>query len=226
MLALQTRFQSPDIFTAVVVYARPSGLTSADRAKAKGDAKQFARVTGVVPGQVTGPVLARNGRAIETLVPVNLGSKGWDGASAAATSRRDIAQANAAGLSAHIAGPLGSAADSASSFKGIEGILLLATLVVVIVLLLVTYLSLVLWLLPVVSAGIALVSAEAFIYSTREHEEAQCCDPTGMATTAVNCQPRCGAPARQRRTPSPRRAIARCWPTAREIRPTGPPSRL
>lgn len=205
-----------------MVYARPSGLTSADRAKAKADAKQFARVTGVVPGQVTGPVLARNGRAIETLVPVNLGSKGWDGASAAATSLRDIAQANAAGLSAHIAGPLGSAATSASSF---EGILLLATLVVVIVLLLVTYRSLVLWLCPVVSAGIALVSAEAFIYSTRKHEEAQWCDPTGTATTAVNCQPRCGAPARQRRTPSPRRAIARCWPTAREIRPTGPPSR-
>jgi len=39
VLALRSRFQSPDIFTAVVVYARASGLTSADRAKAKADAK-------------------------------------------------------------------------------------------------------------------------------------------------------------------------------------------
>jgi putative drug exporter of the RND superfamily len=169
VLDLQSRFQSPNIFTAVVVYDRPSGLTSADRAKAVADAKRFAQVNGVVPGQVAGPVFAQDGKAIETLVPVNLGSKGWNGASAAATSLRNIAQANAAGLSAHIAGPLGSAADSANSFKGIDGTLLLATLVVVIVLLLVTYRSPVLWLFPVISAGIALVSAEALIYLLAAH---------------------------------------------------------
>jgi RND superfamily putative drug exporter len=169
VLDLQSRFQSPNIFTAVVVYDRPSGLTSADRAKATADAKQFTQVTGVVPGQVTGPIFAQDGKAIETLVQVNLGSKGWNGASAAATSLRDIAQANAAGLSVHIAGPLGSAADSANSFKGIDGTLLLATLVVVIVLLLITYRSPVLWLFPVISAGIALVSAEALIYLLAAH---------------------------------------------------------
>jgi putative drug exporter of the RND superfamily len=169
VLDLQSRFQSPNIFTAVVVYDRPSGLTGADRAKAVADAKRFAQVNGVVPGQVTGPIFAQDGKAIETLVPVNLGSKGWNGASAAATSLRNIAQANAAGLSAHIAGPLGSAADSANSFKGIDGILLLATLVVVIVLLLITYRSPVLWLFPVISAGIALVSAEALIYLLAAH---------------------------------------------------------
>jgi RND superfamily putative drug exporter len=169
VLDLQSRFQSPNIFTAVVVYARPSGLTSADRAKAAADAKRFAQVTGVVPGQVTGPVFAQDGKAIETLVPVNLGSKGWNGASAAATSLRNVALANAAGLSVHIAGPLGSAADSANSFKGIDGTLLLATLVVVIALLLITYRSPVLWLFPVISAGIALVSAEALIYLLAAH---------------------------------------------------------
>ena len=169
VLDLQSRFQSPNIFTAVVIYDRPSGLTSADRAKAVADAKRFAQVTGVVPGQVTGPVVAQDGKAIETIVPVNLGSKGWNGASAAATSLRNVALANAAGLSAHIAGPLGSAADSANSFKGIDGTLLLATLVVVIVLLLITYRSPVLWLFPVISAGIALVSAEALIYLLAAH---------------------------------------------------------
>ena len=38
VLNLQSRFQSPNIFTGVVVYDRPSGLTSADRAKAAADA--------------------------------------------------------------------------------------------------------------------------------------------------------------------------------------------
>ena len=169
VLDLQGRFQSPNIFTAVVVYDRPDGLTSADRAKAAADASQFTHVAGVVSGQVAGPFIAKDGKAIETVVPVNLGSKGWNGASAAATSLRAIATAHANGLATHIAGPLGSAADSANSFKGIDGILLIATLIVVIVLLLITYRSPVLWLLPVISAGIALTSAEAFIYLLAKH---------------------------------------------------------
>src|ERR1700743_2018838 len=56
VLDLQSRYHPPNTFPAVVVYDRPSGLTSADRAKAVADAKQFAQVKGVVPGQVTGPV--------------------------------------------------------------------------------------------------------------------------------------------------------------------------
>jgi RND superfamily putative drug exporter len=164
VLDLQSRFESPNITTGVVVYARPSGLTSADRAKAVADAHRFASVNDVVPGQVAGPFFATDGKAIETLVPVNLGSKGFNGASAAATNLRTIAQANAGGLSVHIAGPLGSAADSANSFKGIDGTLLMATLVIVIALLLVTYRSPTLWLLPVISAAVALISAQALIY--------------------------------------------------------------
>src|SRR5208283_1551012 len=68
VLDLQSRFQSPNIFTAVVVYDRPSGLTSADRAKAVADAQRFAGVTGVVAGQIAGPIFATDGKAIETIV--------------------------------------------------------------------------------------------------------------------------------------------------------------
>ncbi|MGD0684227.1 MAG: MMPL family transporter [Streptosporangiaceae bacterium] len=169
VLDLQSRFQSPNIFTGVVVYDRPSGLTNADRTKAIADASRFAQVPGVVRGQVAGPFVARDAVAIETIVPVNLGSKGWNGAATAATALRTIARANANGLATHIAGPLGSAADSANSFKGIDGTLLVATLIVVIVLLLITYRSPVLWLLPVMSAGIALTSAEALVYLLAKH---------------------------------------------------------
>jgi RND superfamily putative drug exporter len=67
-------------------------------------------------------------------------------------------------MTVHIAGPLGTAADSANSFKGIDSTLLFATLAVVIGLLLITYRSPVLWLLPVLSAGIALAATEALVY--------------------------------------------------------------
>jgi RND superfamily putative drug exporter len=164
VLNLESKIQSPNIFTAVVVYDRPSGLTSADKAKAAADLARFEAVTGVVRAQVAGPIVSQDGKAIETLVPVNLGSQGWNKAADAATSLRNIARASDAGMSVYIAGPLGSAADSANSFKGIDGTLLIATLAVVIVLLLITYRSPTLWLFPVISAGIALVSAEALIY--------------------------------------------------------------
>src|SRR5579859_8218375 len=42
VLDVQSRFQSPNIFAAVLVYDRPSGLTSADKTKAAADALRFA----------------------------------------------------------------------------------------------------------------------------------------------------------------------------------------
>ena len=141
VLALQSHFQSPNIFAGVVVYDRPSGLTSADRATVAADARQFAGVPGVVHSQQQGPFFAKDGKAAEIIVPINLGKKGWNGADAAANKLRVIARTDAGGLSFHITGPLGNAADSANSFKGIDGILLVATLAVVIVLLLITYRS-------------------------------------------------------------------------------------
>jgi len=169
VLNLQASYQSPNVFAAVVVYSRPSGLTPADRAKAAQDAAKFAGVPGVLRGQVAGPFFATDGKAAQTVVPVNLGSKGWNGATAAVDKLRAITRSNAAGLASHIAGPLGGAADSAKSFKGIDSTLLFATLAVVVVLLLVTYRSPALWLLPVMTAGIALTSAEALIYLLAAH---------------------------------------------------------
>jgi putative drug exporter of the RND superfamily len=169
VLKLQSTFQSPNVFPAVVVYDRPSGLTAADRHKALGDAEAFAGVPGALKHKIAGPFFATDGKAAQTLVPVNLGSKGWNGATAAVDKLRSIGRSHAGGLSVHIAGPLGGAADSAKSFSGIDTTLLFATLAVVIVLLLITYRSPVLWLLPVMTAGVALTSAEALIYLLAAH---------------------------------------------------------
>ena len=169
VLNLRSEVVSPNIYAAVVVYDRPSGLTPADRAKVAADAASFTRVPGVLHGQVTGPVVSADGQAAETIVPVNLGSAGWSAAGTAVDSLRTIADPGANGLSAHVTGPLGYAADSGNAFKGIDGTLLYSALAVVIVLLLLTYRSPVLWLLPVISAGVALVSAEALIYLLAAH---------------------------------------------------------
>jgi RND superfamily putative drug exporter len=169
VLDLQSHFQSPNIFPAVVVYDRASGLTAADRAKAAADARSFAGLHGVGAGQVTGPIPSADGKAIQTIVSVNLGTQGWNGAATAAGSIRAITGSHADGLASHITGPLGNAADSSKVFKGIDSTLLYATLAVVIVILLITYRSPVLWLLPVLSAGVALITAEAVVYLLAAH---------------------------------------------------------
>jgi len=165
----QARFQSPNIYTGVVVYERASGLTAADRAKAAADAKQFAGIEGVVPGRVIGPIPSADGQAMQTILQVNLGSQGWNKAATAADSIRAIAASNANGLTFHITGPLGNAADNSKVFKGIDSTLLFAAVGVVIVILLITYRSPVLWLLPVVSSGVALITAQAVIYLLAAH---------------------------------------------------------
>jgi RND superfamily putative drug exporter len=158
----QKAFRSPNTIEAVVIYERPSGLTPADEAKVTADAAKYAEV-GNIDGQISGPVFSDDGQAAEVIVPLDLGHDGWNRAGAVADKMRDIGQGSP-GLAVHITGPAGYAADSADAFEGIDGTLLFAALGVVIIALLITYRSPMLWLLPVISAGVALTVAEGVVY--------------------------------------------------------------
>src|SRR6516164_6614043 len=169
VLNVQSQFQSPNVYPGVVIYERSSGLTAADRAKAAADVHAIAGVHGVLPGQVVGPVPSADGKAIQVIFKVDLGTKGWADASTAVDSVRAITTSNANGLTTHITGPLGNAADSNNEFKGIDSTLLWSAVAVVILILLITYRSPVLWLLPVISSGVALIIAQAVIYLLAAH---------------------------------------------------------
>ncbi|MGI8954297.1 MAG: MMPL family transporter [Nocardioidaceae bacterium] len=173
-LEAQIAFQSPDTLPAVIVYERVGGLTEADSAKAAADAKAFAALDGTtagpddtpvtVDGEVVGPIPSEDGEALQTYVPLDLGSDGWEAATPVVEDMRDTAADGADGMTTHVGGLAGNAADSAEAFAGIDTTLLLATVIVVVVILLFTYRSPVLWLLPVISAGVALTSAQGVIY--------------------------------------------------------------
>ena len=158
----QKAFRSPNTFEAVVVYERTAGLTAADKAKVAADTQQYTTL-GHVDGNVVGPQFSTDGKAAEVIVPFNLGHDGWNRASPLAEKIRDIGRTSP-GLSVKVTGPVGYAADSSDAFKGLDGTLLFAALGVVILALLLTYRSPTLWLLPVISAGIALVTAQGVIY--------------------------------------------------------------
>ena len=165
-LNLQAKFTSKNLNPAVVVYQRPSGITPADLRKAAADARRFAALPAVA-GRVAGPIPSADHRAIETIVGSDLGYQA--NISGFVNGLRATASAGNPGVSVYVTGPAATASDELKIFKGIDSTLLFATLAVVIVLLLLTYRSPVLWLLPIVSAGVALTIAEAVIYLLTQH---------------------------------------------------------
>jgi putative drug exporter of the RND superfamily len=164
-LNLLDHFTAKNLNPAVVVYVRPSGLTPADRAKVVRDARTFAALPHA--GQVIGPVPAKDGKAAEILIEAHLGYS--NAITNFVNKLNSVAGSGDPGLHAYVTGPAASAADSVKIFKGIDSTLLYATLAVVIVLLLLTYRSPILWLLPIISAGVALTTSEAFIYLLIQH---------------------------------------------------------
>src|SRR5215831_18884540 len=165
-LNLQGKFESKNLNPAVVVYVRPSGVTPADLSKAGADARAFAALP-AVHGRVTGPIPSADHKAIETIVGADLGYNA--NISAFVNNLQATAARGDPGMTVHVAGPAASAADEVKIFKGIDSTLLYATLAVVIILLLLTYRSPVLWILPIVSAGVALTVAETVIYLLTKH---------------------------------------------------------
>jgi putative drug exporter of the RND superfamily len=162
----QSAFQSKNYNPALVVYVRDSGITAADLAKAQADARSFASLP-AVDGRVAPPVVSKDRRAIETVIGSDLGYNA--DLSGFISTVQDTAAKNADGLSVYVGGPAASANDELKIFKGIDSTLLYSALGVVIVLLLLTYRSPVLWLLPIIAAGVALTASEAIIYLLTQH---------------------------------------------------------
>jgi RND superfamily putative drug exporter len=168
VMELTTRFQPDDIAPAVIVYERRSGITPDDTAKATSDVTTLRSIEGV-SGEVAGPIPAPDGQALQVIVPVRVDADGWDRIVDVVDDIKATTGEGTGGLGIYLTGPAGNAADSARAFEGIDSALLYTTLAIVTVILLITYRSPVLWLLPIVSAGAALVTSQALIYLLAEH---------------------------------------------------------
>ena len=157
------RFQSSDEIPAVIVYERRSGATTDDIAAVAGQIKEFDDVEHVDRDSV-GPIPSEDKQALQVLVPIDAGSGGWEALGTAVDTIRDITADSPDGLTVHITGPGGFAADSSEAFEGIDGKLLYSAVGVVVIILLLTYRSPFLWALPVFSAVVSLIVAQAVVY--------------------------------------------------------------
>ncbi|TXL60657.1 MMPL family transporter [Aeromicrobium terrae] len=168
---------SPNDIPTLVVYHRSSGLTADDLAAMDEQAAEIREIDGVTKAGVLTPnaarALASSGQPAPTLVSddgqvgylyltFNFGTNGWNDIPDAADEIRDIAKIP--GVTVHLAGYGGQAADAAEAFEGIDTNLIFITLGVVIVILLFTYRSPILWLLPILSAVFAYNVSAGVVY--------------------------------------------------------------
>ncbi len=167
VIELQKRLQSTTSTAAVVVYERSSGITEADRAKAAADISSLGSVVEDA-GQVIGPVVSADGEALQMIVPIQAGQDDFERVNNSIESIREVTGKGTDGLGIYVTGPAGVQADTNGAFAGIDARLLIATVLVVIILLLLTYRSPVLWLIPVMAAGITLTGSQAIIYLLAE----------------------------------------------------------
>ncbi len=143
-------FPGTDAPVAVVVYVRDSGITAQDRSAVAADRAAFAALS---RANEVGPAIpSGDGKALLLSFPT-----AGDGPAAAAVVKqvKDRLADTPAGLDVAVTGSAGALADADEAFGGVETTLLLAAAGVVAVLLLVTYRSPVLWIVPLVSVGLA-----------------------------------------------------------------------
>ncbi|MER7992611.1 MMPL family transporter [Micromonospora chalcea] len=164
---LAAGFVDRETTPALVVYERAGGLTPADQQRIQADAARFADVPGVV-GPLPPPVVSQDRQAAQVIVPIDSGE--GEQIRAVVERLRDIAGPDRDGLTVDVAGPAGLLGDLIEVFGAIDGPLLLVTLTVVLVILLVVYRSPVLWIFPLLAAGMSYSLAAVFVYLLADHD--------------------------------------------------------
>jgi RND superfamily putative drug exporter len=160
--ALADRFPDGELAPGIVVYARESGITAADRAKVDTDRSAFDRLSA---HSVGAPAASADGRALTLVVALHRDDDAATTLSDRARRVRDTATAGLPpGLAAALTGPAGNALDAGDARERTATAATLITLAVVAVVLLITYRSPVLWFLPLLCAGVAFVVADAVTY--------------------------------------------------------------
>jgi RND superfamily putative drug exporter len=158
----EEHFAAKDITSAVVVYARSSGLTDADHAKIEADQRSVASLS---PEQVPPATYSTDGKAALITVGVTTSSSDNSVLGDAVDQIQRTVRANAPpGLEIGITGQAGNITDYIRIFSGLDSTLLSIAVLIVAVMLLVTYRSLVLWLVPLITVMAAVQVASAAVY--------------------------------------------------------------
>ena len=162
-------FSDSSTIPGFVVWQREGGLTEADKAAIAATRGDLAALDGVAQDQLGVTTFSEDGTAASLQVPLVAAQGGTtvNGEVLADVEKKiiEVAEAGApAGLDVLPAGPGGLLVAFIDAFAGIDGKLIGIAGVVVIVLLLLVYRSPVLWIYPLLSAGLALGVSSIAVY--------------------------------------------------------------
>lgn len=149
----------------VVVYERAGGTRPSDREAAARGFTELAKRFGKNPAEV--PEITESNRGTAMVYQLTVDSK-WVTDEAEATTvanARALLAEQPDGLKAYVTGPSAIGADMDEIFDSVDAKLLLATTVVVALLLILTYRSPLLWLVPLVSVGVAAIMSMGAVYA-------------------------------------------------------------
>jgi RND superfamily putative drug exporter len=149
VVKLQEKFASGDTLTAVVVYHRDSGTTTADRAAAE-RARTAVLQKYSAAGQAEPVQASTDGKALIFGVPLTTSESG-DDLNKQVDDIRGIVGPAGAGLQVKVTGPAALLGDMTAAYGNLDRTIASVTVLVVGVLLLLTYRSLVLWLVPLLT---------------------------------------------------------------------------
>jgi RND superfamily putative drug exporter len=165
-LALETQFTGTQDIPALIVYERAGALTPADLEAVGEAATRLSAVQGVA-GPASAPIPSEDGEAVQVIVPLPGDNSAFETLPGIVEDVTEAAQVD--GLASYVTGPGGQFADFAAAFEGIDGRLLFTTVGVILIILLLIYRSPV--FIPVlVSAGLALIMAQAVVYLLADSE--------------------------------------------------------
>jgi putative drug exporter of the RND superfamily len=157
---LDHRFESGETSNGLLVYQRAGGLTRADLATARRDAREVARAIPVTE-RPSGPVVSRSGDvALVTIsVPQN-----YDKLADWGKEVKQLVGEGHDGLRLYLTGDLGFNTDAEEIFGSIDTRLLLATTLLVLFLLGAIYRSPVIAVVPLIVVGVSYGAAQGLIY--------------------------------------------------------------
>jgi len=163
-LELETQFAGAQDIPALIVWERADGLTEQDLTAVAETVTRLSAVEGIARPP-SAPIPSEDGQAVQVIVPLPGDNTAFETLPGIVEDVTEAAQVD--GLPSYVTGPGGQFADFAAAFEGIDTNLLFTTVGVILVILLLIYRSPV--FLPVlISAGFALVLAQAVVYLVAE----------------------------------------------------------
>lgn len=149
-------FQGDEAIPAIVIAARPGGLTDDDLERLTDFASEAGDEVGAVLDSASPPVTSEDGEAAQIFVPLDAAA---DTADAVAELDAALQKAVPDGVEAHVTGPAGFSADLVAAFGGIDGLLLAVALAAVLLILIIVYRSPLLPVLVLLTSMSALCAA-------------------------------------------------------------------